>query len=116
MVTIGGGEILDARPRRHRRSDLTVRDRLQTFKDAPIEERIAALVRDADVRTITVDDLVARLGLTPNEATRSRRACRAASSPDHRRPSDDGRRRGAFDQVAAAIMEEVRAFTSASRS
>ena len=111
MVTIGGGEILDARPRRHRRSDVTVRDRLQTFKDAPIEERIAALVRDADLHTITVDDLVARLGMTPTEATRHLAALaaqhRARIIVDHPVTAVAAE---AFDQVSAAIIEEVQSF------
>ena len=68
MTTIGGGEILDARPRRHRRSDATVVERLQVFQKAPLEERLLALVEDADQDTTELADLVSRTGVAPDDA------------------------------------------------
>ena len=67
MSTIGGGEILDARPRRHRRSDLTVVDRLQVFQTAPLQQRLVALIEDADQRAAELDDLVSRIGIARDD-------------------------------------------------
>jgi selenocysteine-specific elongation factor len=63
MTTIGGGEILDPRPRRHRRSDVSVPQRLQRFQHAPLEERLLAFVRDADVHAGDLAALAGRVGL-----------------------------------------------------
>jgi selenocysteine-specific elongation factor len=67
MVTIGGGEIVDAQPRRHRRLDAEVTRALQSFKTASLDERVAALVEDAGTRTVDAADLVGRLGVTPDQ-------------------------------------------------
>jgi selenocysteine-specific elongation factor len=68
MTTIGGGEILDARPRRHRRSDADVTRRLDSLKNGKTADRILAIVDEAGVRTVDVADIVARLGLLPGMA------------------------------------------------
>lgn len=67
MVTVGGGEIVDAQPRRHRRMDAEVTRALQSFKTASLDERVAALVEDAGTRTIDAGELVGRLGVTPDQ-------------------------------------------------
>jgi selenocysteine-specific elongation factor len=64
MVTVGGGEIVDAQPRRHRRMDADVTRALQSFKTASLDERVAALVDDAGPRTVEAAALVGRLGVT----------------------------------------------------
>ena len=71
MVTIGGGAILDARVRRHRRSDGTVVERLEVFRNASIDDRLLAYVEDADLRTIDLAGLVGRVG-APEEQVRQR--------------------------------------------
>jgi selenocysteine-specific elongation factor len=68
MLTIGGGEILDSRPRRHRRSDAAIVDRLDTFKQAPVDERFLALIQEADLRTVDLTELVGRTGVAPEQA------------------------------------------------
>jgi len=63
MVTLGGGEILDARPARHRRSDQAIPQRLQLLQRSPLNARIAAMVEGAGLRGMDVDELIGRLGL-----------------------------------------------------
>ena len=67
MVTVGGGEIVDAQPRRHRRMDAEVTRALQSFKTASLDERVAALVESAATGTIDVAGLVGRLGVTAQQ-------------------------------------------------
>ena len=69
MLTIGGGEILDSRPRRHRRSDATIVERLETLQHGSPEARVLAHVQDAGVHAMELGELVGRLGLP---ATRAR--------------------------------------------
>ena len=66
MITIGGGEILDAMPEKHRRSDRTVIERLKLFKEGSIEDRLMAIIEQAGVQTIGLSRLVARLGVVPS--------------------------------------------------
>jgi selenocysteine-specific elongation factor len=63
MVTLGGGEILDSRPGRHRRSDPAIPQRLQRLQRSPLNARIAALVEGANLRAMDADELIGRLGL-----------------------------------------------------
>jgi selenocysteine-specific elongation factor len=67
MMTLGGGEIIDAQPRRHRRSDASVADALRSFQAAPLDARVATLVAAAGTRAIDTAELVGRLGATPEE-------------------------------------------------
>jgi selenocysteine-specific elongation factor len=67
MMTLGGGEIVDARPGRHRRSDDTVPEALRAFQAAPLDTRVATLVEGAGIRAIDTPELVARLGATPEQ-------------------------------------------------
>jgi len=64
MMTLGGGEIVDARPGRHRRSDGTVPEALRAFQAAPLDDRVATLVEGAGNRAIDIAELVGRLGAT----------------------------------------------------
>jgi selenocysteine-specific elongation factor len=66
MITIGGGEILDAMPEKHRRSNKTVLERLRTFKDGSLDERLMAIVEEAGPLTSGLPQLVGRLGLSPH--------------------------------------------------
>jgi selenocysteine-specific elongation factor len=67
MMTIGGGEIIDARPGRHRRADDSVPDVLRAFQSAPLDARVATLVEGAGTRAIDTAELVGRLGATPEQ-------------------------------------------------
>ena len=66
MITIGGGEILDAMPEKHRRADKSVIDALRILKEGTIEERIMAVVEKAAVQGIELSRIVARLGVAPD--------------------------------------------------
>jgi len=64
MITIGGGQILDAFPEKHRRSDKAVLQRLKIFKDGSVEQRLMAIVEGAGLQTVELSHLVAGLGLS----------------------------------------------------
>ena len=68
MVTLGGGEILDPHPSRHRRADTALPGRLARFKDAPPGDRVLMLVEERGAQTADVATVTARLGLKPGEA------------------------------------------------
>ena len=63
MLTLGGGEILDGRPERHRRSDASVPERLEILHGSPLNARIASLIESAGSRAMDLDELIGRLGL-----------------------------------------------------
>ena len=65
MVTIGGGEVLDALPPRHRPKDVSVVGYLRRLAGATVAERVAALVETAGESAMEVSELVARTGLPP---------------------------------------------------
>jgi selenocysteine-specific elongation factor len=65
MVTIGGGEILDAKPEKHRRSDPRVIDKLKIFRDAGIDEALLAVVEESGLNGTEFLRLAARRGITP---------------------------------------------------
>ena len=111
MVTIGGGQILEAGARRHRRSDRTVVARLETFKDAPLDDRLLGYVEDADVRSIDLGDLVARLGVGPDQA---REAVQRLVTAGHAHVIAATplvvSAAGAFERARKAMLEAVRRF------
>ncbi len=78
MMTLGGGEILDSRPKKHRRSDRTAPQRLQALERAPLATRILTIVEDAGLTTVDVAEVVGRLGLLPEQAAGHLRALAAA--------------------------------------
>ena len=47
MVTIGGGQILDTYPPRHRRSEKGVVENLRILRDGTVEERLMFLIEDS---------------------------------------------------------------------
>jgi selenocysteine-specific elongation factor len=111
MTTLGGGEILDGQPRRHRRSDAAVRARLERLRLAPAPERLAMLVEEMGAAGATVAQLVARSGLAPDVVSRTLRSL-----------GDEGRLRiidesplavvapDVFDGAAVRIREEVKRY------
>ena len=68
MVTLGGGEILDTKPPRVRRSDPVVVERLQILKDGGLSARIRQLVIEAGPATLGEGDVEARLGIRRERA------------------------------------------------
>jgi selenocysteine-specific elongation factor len=71
MLTLGGGEILDGRPERHRRSDPTVPERLEILHESPLIARIASLIGAAGTRAMDVEELIGRLGLSRDQVERA---------------------------------------------
>jgi selenocysteine-specific elongation factor len=65
MITIGGGEILDGQPEKHRPSDNSAVARLKIFKNGGADEAILALVEDAGLSGIELPKLAARRGISP---------------------------------------------------
>jgi selenocysteine-specific elongation factor len=61
VVTIGGGVVMDARARRHRRSDAPVAPFLETFERGSREEILLALA-EATPRGLTLEDILTRTG------------------------------------------------------
>ena len=61
VVTIGGGVVMDARARRHRRSDAPVAPFLETFEHGSREEILLALA-EATPRGLTLEDILTRTG------------------------------------------------------
>lgn len=86
MITIGGGEILDATPEKHRRSDKAVIERLKIFKDGSVEDRMMALIEEVGLKTIELSQLVGRLGLVP---ARARERLAALAKSGRIRPLND---------------------------
>src|SRR5207237_3647402 len=68
MLTIGGGQILDAGPEKHRRSDKTVLDRLRIFKEGSPDDQLMAVVDASSLKTIDLTELSARRGVAPARA------------------------------------------------
>ena len=63
MITIGGGEILEADPKKHRLRDIRITARLGTFKDGTLEDRLMVLIDDAGLGASTLPDLVRKGGI-----------------------------------------------------
>lgn len=68
MITIGGGEILDAMPEKHRQTDRRVVDRLKVFREGSIDDRLMAIIDEAALQAAELSQLAARLGLVPERA------------------------------------------------
>ena len=111
MVTIGGGEILDARPRKHRRSDLTVLARLEAFRRASLDERVAALITDAGGQAVPIGEVVGRFGMT---AERAASQIAALAGRGEVRVIGDSPLTAvdtaAFGAAEAAVLAELKAF------
>jgi selenocysteine-specific elongation factor len=67
MMTLGGGEIVDAQPGRHRRSDAAVPESLRTFQASSLDARVATLVEGVGTRAMDMEQLVSRLGVTSEQ-------------------------------------------------
>ncbi len=63
MITIGGGVILEADPKKHRLRDSEVNARLGVFKDGSPEDRLMVLINAAGLGACTLQDLVGKLGI-----------------------------------------------------
>jgi selenocysteine-specific elongation factor len=66
VVTIGGGVVIDDRPRRHRRNDPSVAVFLDTLERGSQEDAIAALAH-SEPKGLTLQEAIARTGLSEGE-------------------------------------------------
>src|SRR5881397_1662094 len=66
MLTIGGGQILDSTPLKHRRADKNAIERLRAFQEGSIEDQLMKVIDDARLKTVELRDLSARRGLEPS--------------------------------------------------
>ena len=113
VTTIGGGIVLDNRPRKHRAGDAAARGFLEQLERADDAERLALFVGEAGESTIAA--LAARLGWFPEQVLR-----RAQSLIDQRRLIPAGGQPPAllisaerFARVSVRILEILEAFHSA---
>ncbi len=74
IITIGGGEILDVMPRKHRRLRASSLEYLERLRSADESERLKILLHDAGVAGADVAALTGRLTLTPAEIRASLQA------------------------------------------
>ncbi len=65
MVTIGGGQVLDAYPEKHRRSEAGLLDTLTILRDGSLDDRLMRLTERAGLATLDLNGLVVRLGTAP---------------------------------------------------
>jgi selenocysteine-specific elongation factor len=63
MTTIGGGEILDATPEKHRRKDAAVIERLRIFKERSLDDQLLAVITEAGPRPTDLSRLASRRGI-----------------------------------------------------
>jgi selenocysteine-specific elongation factor len=110
MTTLGGGEILDAQPPRARRSDPAIVDRLRVFRQGNTIDKIRRLAAEAGAATLEQRGVMARLGLTGDEARASLRAL--AASGDVRVLSDEPMIVASSDAFARAAADAVAAVTA----
>ncbi len=67
IITIGGGEILDIMPRKHRRLRSSSMNHLDSLYHGDETERLLILIQDARLDGIELADLTGRLTLKPND-------------------------------------------------
>lgn len=70
IITIGGGEILDVQPKKHKRSE-KVLERLQTLHHGSLEEILSIYVQDARFHPMTPKAVSAMLAVHEREISRS---------------------------------------------
>ena len=63
--TLGGGQVIDPAPSKHRRGDSGVVERLRQLAEGDAEERLAGLLDEAAEAGLRLSDLVVRTGLSP---------------------------------------------------
>ena len=114
MTTLGGGEILDGQPERHRRMDAAVPATLRAFKTASLDDRVVAIIERSGLQALEVGDLVGRLGVTAGEITASLKSATAGGRvrllQDHPMVVVSA---SAFERAADAVLEEVARFHAA---
>ncbi len=66
VITIGGGEVLNAVPRKHKRFKDEIIEDISTLALGSPEERAHVFLKDTGYAGVTVDDLAKRMGISPD--------------------------------------------------
>ena len=114
MTTIGGGQILDSYPVRHRRRDAAVIEALDLLRDGGIRDRLRFLVSRAGLGSSGLVQLVGRVGLPPAVIRDELDAL--ARAGEVRRLSDDPLwviSAPAFEGARSSVMASIRGFHQA---
>jgi len=111
MLTIGGGQILDSAPLKHRRNDKNVIETLRVFKEGSIEDQLMTVIEEAGLKTVELLELSARRGLP---AARAREYVAALVNSGRVRVLAESPyiavAAKAFDEAAAAAAAAVEKF------
>jgi selenocysteine-specific elongation factor len=114
MITIGGGEVLDAFPEKHRRARKGIVERLRLLKAGIPEDHLMLLIEEAGLQAIDGPRLGARLGLSPevvgeklNALSKSGRIRTISANP----PTVVAA--AAFDDAAKRTVTELKRFHQA---
>ena len=114
MITIGGGEILEADPKKHRLRDSRVNERLGVFKVGTLGDRLMVFVDEAGLGATTLQDLVEKVGIAG--ATVRQYLDRLELSRDVRFLSDTPPTvvsEAVFQEVASQILADIVEFHKA---
>ncbi len=114
MITIGGGEILEADPKKHRLRDSRVNERLGVFKVGTLGDRLMVFVDEAGLGATTLQDLVGKVGIAG--ATVRQYLDRLELSRDVRFLSDTPPTvvsEAVFQEVASQILADIVEFHKA---
>ena len=68
MVTIGGGQILDAYPQKHRRAEKGIVEKLHALRDGSLEDRLMVVIDEAALSSIDLARLVGHSGVAASKA------------------------------------------------
>ncbi|PYR87193.1 MAG: selenocysteine-specific translation elongation factor [Acidobacteria bacterium] len=111
MLTIGGGQILDSAPLKHRRNDKNVIERLRVFKEGSIEDQLMTVIEETGLKTVELLELSTRRGLP---AARAREHVAALVNSGRVRVLAESPyvavAAKAFDEAAAAAAAAVEKF------
>jgi selenocysteine-specific elongation factor len=114
MITIGGGEVLDAFPEKHRRARKGIVERLRFLKAGTPEDHLMLLIEEAGLQAVEETRLVERLGLSPQVVREKFTAL--VKSGRIRKISDNPAAliaTAAFDDAANRTVTEVKRFHQA---
>lgn len=111
QVTVGGGEIIDALPEKHRLKDTQVVPALRRLAEADTRERAALFIELSGTRGISRAELAARSGLTDNELsalieaqTGAKRILKSDTNPPHLLAQT------AYEQLKAQVTATIKEF------
>jgi selenocysteine-specific elongation factor len=66
MITIGGGEVLEVKARKHRLKDQRVVERLETLRTCSVSERLGLMIDEGELKPLGLQDMVLQVGMSPD--------------------------------------------------